>query len=245
MRRIFPTSDPDPIDDATLIDLYAPPDRSRPGLRVNFVTSIDGAVTVAGYSEGLSSPADKRVFDLLRMVCDALMVAAGTLRHEGYGAIVLDERARAWRRAHGLAEHMPLVAVSRSLGLGAALPALTEAPTRPYVVTCAASPPSVRRSLADVAEVIVCGDDEVDLAAARAELHERGLTQLLCEGGPQLLGSLTAADLVDDFCLTVSPLLAGAGPGRITAGPPSPAPRRLALRHILAEDDMLLLRYAR
>jgi riboflavin biosynthesis pyrimidine reductase len=245
VHRIFPDPDPTPLGDAALTDLYAPPDRSRPSLRVNFVTSLDGAVALKGYSEGLSSPADKRVFDLLRMVCDALIVAAGTLRHEGYGAIVLDERARAWRREHGIAEHMPLVAVSRSLNLGPALAALTEAPTRPYVITCAASPPSVRAALAEVAEVIVCGDTEVDLVAARAELHERGLAQLLCEGGPQLLGGLTAAGLVDDFCLTLSPLLTGAGAGRITAGPPSPQPHRLGLRHVLGEDDMLLLRYAR
>jgi riboflavin biosynthesis pyrimidine reductase len=245
VHRIFPDPDPAPLDDAALTALYAPEDRSRRSLRVNFVTSLDGAVTLEGFSEGLSGPADKRVFDLLRMVCDALIVAAGTLRHEGYGAITLDEPARQWRRRHGLAEHLPLVVVSRALALGPALPALTEAPTRPYVITCASAPPGARAALAEVAEVIVCGDTDVDLAAARAELHDRGLTQLLSEGGPQLLGGLTAADLVDDFCLTLSPLLTGAGAGRITAGPLSAAPRRLGLRHILGSDDMLLLRYAR
>jgi riboflavin biosynthesis pyrimidine reductase len=245
VHRIFPDPDPTPLDDSALINLYAPSEESRRSLRVNFVTSLDGAVTLEGYSEGLSSPADKRVFDLLRMLCDALIVAAGTLRHEGYGAITLDERRREWRRRHGLAEHLPLVVVSRTLALGPALAALTEAPIRPYVVTCAAAPPAERAALAEVAEVIVCGDSEVDLAAARAQLHERGLAQLLCEGGPHLLGGLTAADLVDDFCLTLSPLLAGAGAGRIAAGPPSPQPRRLGLCHVLSEDDMLLLRYAR
>jgi riboflavin biosynthesis pyrimidine reductase len=245
VHRIFPDPDPTPLDDPALIDLYAPPDRSRPTLRVNFVTSLDGAVTLEGFSEGLSSPADKRVFHLLRMLSDAVVVAAGTLRHESYGAVVLNEERRVWRRRQGLAEHVPLVAVSRTLALGAALPALTEAPARPYVITCASAPPAARKALADVAEVIVCGDDDVDLAAARAELHERGLTQLLSEGGPQLLGGLTAADLVDDFCLTLSPLLTGAGAGRITAGPPSPGPRRLGLRHVLGSDDMLFLRYAR
>ncbi|HEV7898076.1 MAG TPA: pyrimidine reductase family protein [Planosporangium sp.] len=245
MHRIFPDPDPTPLDDSALIDLYAPADRSGRSLRVNFVTSLDGAVTLEGYSEGLSSPPDKRVFDVLRMLSDALIVAAGTLRHEGYGPVTLDERARQWRRRHSLAEHLPLVVVSRTLALGPALAALTGAPTRPYVITCASAPPATRKALAQVAEVIVCGDTDVDLATARAELHERGLARLLCEGGPQLLGGLTAADLIDDFCLTVSPLLTGPGAGRITEGPPSPQPRRLVLRHILREDDMLLLRYAR
>ncbi|MGW4297839.1 dihydrofolate reductase family protein, partial [Micromonospora chersina] len=84
-----------------------------------------------------------------------------------------------------------------------------------------------------------------DLAAGLAELRRRGLGQLLCEGGPHLFGALTAADLVDELCLTVAPLLAGAGPGRITAGDASP-PRHLPLRHVLAAaDGVLMLRYAR
>ena len=51
-----------------------------------------------------------------------------------------------------------------------------------------------------------------------------GWPQVLCEGGPHLFGALTAAGLVDELCLTVSPLLAGPGAGRIAAGPATPAP---------------------
>jgi riboflavin biosynthesis pyrimidine reductase len=99
--------------------------------------------------------------------------------------------------------------------------------------------------LTDVADLVRCGADRVDLGAGLAELRRRGLDQLLCEGGPHLFGALTAADLVDELCLTVAPLLAGAGPGRITAGDAG-APRRLPLRHVLAAGDgTLMLRYAR
>jgi riboflavin biosynthesis pyrimidine reductase len=233
VRLIFPGADPAPLDDDTLAALYAPADPGRPALRANFVSSLDGAVTVDGYSEGLSGPADKRVFGVLRSVCDALMVAAGTLRHEGYGPVRV-------RRPDG---PPPLVVVSRSLDLDPGLPALAEAPVRPYVVTCAAAPPSARKALSGVAEVLVHGDTDVDLAAAVADLHGRGLRQVLCEGGPHLVGSLIAADLVDELCLTLSPLLVGAGPGRMSAGPPTPMPRRLRLRHVLADDDALFLRY--
>jgi riboflavin biosynthesis pyrimidine reductase len=94
--------------------------------------------------------------------------------------------------------------------------------------------------------IAVGGDGTVDLRAAVAGLHERGLRHILCEGGPHLLGSLTAAGLVDEVCLTISPLLTGPGAGRITAGLPlADGPHRYALRHALAAEDMLLLRYAR
>ncbi|WP_433391898.1 pyrimidine reductase family protein [Micromonospora sp. KLBMP9576] len=239
--RIWPAPPSSPLDDAALTALYGRPD--RPGLRMNFVTSLDGAVSVDGYSAGLSGQPDKRVFGLLRMLCDALVVAAGTLRHEGYGAVRLDARRRAWRREHGLPEFPTLVVVSGSLDLDPAQAAFADAPVRPVVLTRADAPAPA--GLAEVAEVVRCGTGRVDLTAGLAELRRRGLAHLLCEGGPQLFGTLAAADLVDELCLTVAPLLAGAGPGRIVAGEPSP-PRRLPLRHVLAAGDgTLLLRYAR
>ncbi|WP_319464206.1 pyrimidine reductase family protein [Micromonospora sp. RTP1Z1] len=240
ISRLWPAPASGPLDDAELAALYGRAD--HPHLRVNFVSSVDGAVALDGYSAGLSGEPDKRVFGLLRMLCDALVVAAGTLRHEGYRAVRLDEGRRAWRREHGLAEYPTLVVVSGSLDLDPGQAAFADAPVRPVVLTSAAAeaPPG----LTDVADVVRCGADRVDLAAGLAELRHRGLGQLLCEGGPHLFGALTAADLVDELCLTVAPLLAGAGPGRITAGDASP-PRRLPLRHVLAADDgVLMLRYA-
>lgn len=245
MQRLWP--DPDPateLDDAALTRLYEPP-RDRPWLRVNFVSSLDGAVTLGGHSEGLSGPADKRVFGLLRMLCDALLVGAGTLRNEGYRAVRLDPARRSWRREHGLAEYPLLVVVSGALALDPASPALAQAPVRPVVLTHGGSPAAARAALAPVADVVVCGESAVDLAIGMDELHTRGYRHVLCEGGPQVLGTLTGADLVDEMCLTLTALLAGPGPGRITAGLVTPRPRHLGLRHVLADGDMLLLRYAR
>lgn len=241
ITALWPTPSPVPLDDAALAARYGRTD--RPHLRVNFVTSVDGAVTVDGYSAGLSGEPDKRVFGLLRMLCDGLVVAGGTMRHERYRPIRLDERRRAWRREHGLPQYPTLVVVSGSLNLDPAQAAFVDAPVRPVVLTHAAAtaPPG----LAEVADVVECGDDRVDLTAGLAELRRRGLGQLLCEGGPHLFGALTAADLVDEVCLTLAPLLAGPGPGRITAGKPSPV-RHLPLRHVLAAaDGGLLLRYTR
>ncbi|XTZ16441.1 pyrimidine reductase family protein [Micromonospora echinospora] len=241
IHRAWPGPVSGPLDDDTLTALYGRGDRPR--LRVNFVTSIDGAVALDDYSAGLSGEPDKRVFGLLRMLCDALVVAAGTLRHEGYRAVRLDETRRAWRRAHGLAAYPTLVVVSGSLRLDPAQAALADAPVRPVVLTT--DDATAPAGLTEVADLVRCGTGRVDLAAGLAELRRRGLDHLLCEGGPQLFGALTAADLVDEVCLTVAPLLAGPGAGRITAGSAGPA-RDLPLRHVLATDDgVLMLRHAR
>jgi riboflavin biosynthesis pyrimidine reductase len=239
--RLWPDPDPTPIDDEALTALYEQP---GPGVRVNFVTSTDGAVEVAGRSRGLQNPPDTRVFGLLRQFPDALLVGAGTLRQEGYGPVTLDATRRAWRTARGLDPYPRLVVVSRRLDLDPTHRALLEAPVRPVLLTCASSPPDLRTSLGTVADVLVYGDDDVDLAAGLAALERRGMTRVLSEGGPHLFGALTAADLVDELCLTVSPLLAGAGAGRITAGVPGGV-RNLTIGHILYAEDAILLRYAR
>ena len=46
---------------------------------------------------------------------------------------------------------------------------------------------------------------------------------MLAEGGPTLNGQLAAAGLLDELCLTVSPLLAGGDAKRVLAGPALPS----------------------
>ena len=248
MRLLLPRpaddSSADELGPDDVVALYAPPDRTTPRVRVNFVASLDGAVTVDGFSEGLSSPADKQVFGILRGGCDALLVGAGTLRHEGYGPVRLDAARRERRRAAGLPEVPVLVVVSGRLDLSPGHPALAEAPVRPIVLTHAASPADRQTALSEVADVLICGETEVDLGAALGVLAERGLTQVLSEGGPYVLGGLEAADRVDELCLTVAPVLAGPGAGRITAGVPSAA-HRMRLAHVAEDDGDLFLRYVR
>jgi riboflavin-specific deaminase-like protein len=225
---------------AYLPHLY--PRNPDPTLRVNFIASADGAVAVDGLSAGLQGPGDKEIFDTLRTGCDALIVAAGTVRAENYDALRLTGEARAWRRGAGLPEFPLMVIVSGSLDLDPDQLIFSDAPRRPIVITHRAARPAPE--LAARAEIVALGDEHVDLAAMVTALHERGATQLLCEGGPGLLGSMIAADLVDELCLTVAPLLVGGAAGRIAHGPAGPG-RRMGLRHVLTREDMLFLRYAR
>lgn len=248
MRRLWPVPPLD-LDDASLLAMYEPALRAEPWLRVNFVASADGAVELDGYSEGLSSAADRAIFKILRMCCDALLVGAGTLTHEGYRPLRLDEERRAWRRAVGLPEYPVLVVVSGALSVPPEHPALADAPVRPIVVTHDQSPIDRRKALSEVSDVMVCSRvgaaDAVDLTAVRDQLTGRGLAQLLCEGGPHLFGGLAAADLVDELCLTMSPLLTGPGADRIIAGPATATVRRLRLAHVITEADNVMLRYTR
>jgi riboflavin biosynthesis pyrimidine reductase len=110
------------------------------------------------------------------------------------------------------------------------------------VITSADSDDDLRAEAAKVADVIVAGEEAVDLGQALDALADRGLGRVLCEGGPHLLGDLAQAGLVDEFCLSLSPTLAGPGAGRVIAGPLGPA-RPMTLKHVLADGDFLFCRY--
>lgn len=233
------------LSDEELIGVYEVEDRSAPHLRANFVSSLDGAVEIDGKSKALSSDSDSRVFSMVRRLADVVLVGAGTIRDEGYNPLRLSKAAREWRTAAGLAENPTLAIVSSRLELSPVNPVFQSA-VRPIVVTHEASPADRREALEEVADLIVLGATQVDLQAVVEELAAREMPQVLCEGGPHLLGSLTAADLVDELCLALAPLLAGPGSGRITAGAPTTLTRRMKLRSTLtATDDYLFFRYTR
>jgi riboflavin biosynthesis pyrimidine reductase len=247
VRLLFPAASPsasptDDLDDAALARLYGYP--GRPWLRANMVMSADGAATLDDRSAGLSSAADRHLFALLRGLADVILAGAGTARAEGYKPVRPRE---VWGGLRADRSPTPPIAiVSRALDLDPGVPLFTAAPpdARTIVITCAASPATRREALAPHADVIVAGHTVVDLSAAVTALHERGLGRVLCEGGPHLLAELTAAGLLDELDLTVSPLLAGPGAIRITAGTRF-TPDHLRLAHVLHEEGTLFCRYTR
>jgi len=234
---VWPGSSENLSDDELIESLAV----SHPTVRVNFVSSIDGSATHEGKSGGLSGPADKRHFELLRRVTDVVLVGAGTVRDEGYGPMRVSDSSAAWRVSHGMPEHPVFAIVTGDLDLDPASRIFTEAPVRPIVITTTRADTA---AFASVADVIAVGGKLVDLPAALDAIRKAGHAQVLCEGGPSLFGSFLAADLVDELCLTVSPTLeAGDGP-RIAHGE-MPRARDMRLGHILRSGDALLLRYVR
>jgi riboflavin biosynthesis pyrimidine reductase len=118
------------------------------------------------------------------------------------------------------------------------------ADNRPLVVTCGSSPAQLRAEVSERADVLVCGDDDIDYTAVRHALGTRGLTRVLCEGGPRILARILAAGELDELCITLSPRTVGPAGGRIVDGDEWPdGPRSLELHSMLEEDGALFLRY--
>ena len=191
-----------------------------------------------------SGATDRALMQVLRAMADVVVVGAGTVRAEGYGGLRVDADDVEWRRSRGLADQPALAVVSGGLHLDPGDPVFAEAVRRPVLVTTDAAADARGALFASVATVLPCGPDAVDLGAMLDAFASRGLTQVLCEGGPHLFGTFVEADVVDELCLSLSPLLVAGHAGRIAVSAHEHA-RAMRLVHALLAGELLLLRYAR
>jgi riboflavin biosynthesis pyrimidine reductase len=202
--------------------LYAAP--TTPWLRVNMVSTLDGAVTgESGRSGAISNDVDRRIFELLRELADVVVVGAGTARIEGYRPADL-----------------PVVVVSRSGRVPEKLRGVE--PGRVILATCQHAPElDAARRLLPPGDLLLLGSHRVDLRALRQRLEERGFKHLLCEGGPHLLRDLLDQGVVDELDATVVPRVVSGLHPRVTNGPPIDVPLRL--KTLLEERGTLLGRW--
>jgi riboflavin biosynthesis pyrimidine reductase len=209
------------LDDDALRAAYAPP--LLPWLRLNFVSTVDGAATGSdGVSGSINNEADQRVFGALREQADVVIAGAGTIRDEGYRP-----------------NPKPLVVVTRS---GSIPPTLLEGDTGQVYVATGASAPGLAEARSVLGDrVLVLGDDAPDPVALRSSLVGLGFASLLCEGGPHLARDLLAAGVVDELCCTLVPTLVAGDAPRITVGDAVDVP--LALHSLLEADGTLLGRW--
>lgn len=234
----------------TLADLESFYATGTPWLRADFVAAVDGAAEIGGRSAPLGSPADLEAFVVQRSLSDAVVAGASTARVEDYGPIWLRPELRDHRAERGQPPLPALVVVSGTARLDPKARMFVERradqpePPPTVVVTCGAADKLRVDALRQVATVLVCGDDAVDLTAAVDQLRRLGYGRMVCEGGPTLFSGLLEAGMVDELCVTRAPLLAGPGHRTMAgSGPALPSPVRLDLTALAIADGALFARY--
>lgn len=184
-------------------------------MRAMMITSLDGvAAGPDGQSGSLGGAADRALLSDLRATADVVLVGRATAQVEGYRPVRLPDPD--WRQP-GQQPRARLAVVTGG-GLDPGMAAFADGAAPPLVVTSEAG----ARALPWVPpeDLVVAGADRVDLTVAVAGLARIGLGRIVCEGGPGLLGSLLRGRLVDEICLTLSPMTVGGGPGLVTGGVP-------------------------
>ncbi len=211
----------------------------RPYVPLNMVSSLDGKATLDWRTKGLSTETDRQLFHHLRTQVDAVMVGAGTVRAERYGALVKSDELRAKREREGLEPDPLAVIVSARLDLPPDLPLLQAPGQRVAIVT--ASDAELPSAPATVEYLRVGADLPLALARLRTD---HGVRSLLCEGGPTLNAHLLSAGLVDELWLTLNPkLIGGQAALTIVAGRELVDPAELELAGVASGDGDLFTRW--
>lgn len=166
---------------------------------LNMAASLDGRVAgPKGQPVRLSSPEDHARVHALRADSDAVLLGIGTILSDDPRLtartdppperqplrVVLDSRARTPPSAHVLDGQAATLILTGADGLGPI----------------------------EGAEIVQAGDGRVDPARAMEILEQRGVQQLLVEGGPSVARSLLGAGVIDTFHLYIAPRTLGDGP---------------------------------
>ncbi|MBI4899594.1 MAG: dihydrofolate reductase family protein [Actinobacteria bacterium] len=240
LRRRIPSGDP--LGSSELLEWLG----TDLGVRANMVASVDGRATVNGRVGHLTGPADQLLLVALRAWCDVLLVGAGTVRAEGYGAIDLPEELQELRVQRGQAPRPVLAVLIGRHDLDPALPVFSETgpDTRPWLISAAGSDTSRPDRNAHILEVSAGEDGRPSVREALQTLRGAGLGRVLSEGGPTILGHLLGQGLVNELFLTVSPQVVGGDGLRIVHVPEYQNPVELTLSDVLGGAHEVFLRYA-
>jgi len=208
----------------------------RPFTFGNLAISVDGRISTADRAlHGFGGPEDRDLMEELRSRADAVMIGAATVRDENPRLQVSAPRWRQARLDAGRPVQPRGIVVSRSLDFPWRDRSLfTQSDSRPLVITATGHPAGRLADLQQFADVLAVSTTEssLHLAEAMQQLAGMGIGQLLLEGGGELNFAMLAEGLVDEFYLTLCPLVFGGktSPGAFSGlGFPGRAPVPLEL----------------
>jgi diaminohydroxyphosphoribosylaminopyrimidine deaminase/5-amino-6-(5-phosphoribosylamino)uracil reductase len=187
----------------------------RPRVTLKAAASLDGKVAAPdGTSQWITGPAARQDAHRLRAEADAVCVGAGT---------ALADDPRLTVRLPGWSGRQPLRVLVDAAGRVGTGGHLFDGEAETLVATTPAAPSSaVDAWKAAGAEVLMCepAGRAVDLHDLTRDLGERGVLELLVEGGPRLQASLWAAGLADRLVWYLAPLAIGGegAPGLLGSG---------------------------
>lgn len=202
-----PVLDQDPAAlDALWHALDPEPSLPAPRIRAVMISTLDGTATMDGRSGGLSTPADKLLYDAMRARADLVLVGSRTALTEGYGPAAISE---VWR---GRREGPPptVLLLTRSLSDQVIAHCAAAGPGLGIIAANAADPDRIRAAR-DCGVPVHVLDPGPPGVAVRALMTRLGATEVDLEGGPEVLGSLLTTGGVDELVLTLTPEVAVGG----------------------------------
>ena len=213
---------------------------------VNAAQSVDGKLSTRRREQlRISGAEDFDRVDRIRAAADAVLVGVGTVLADD-PHLTLDESDRRVERLRNGRPGDPARVVLDSTGRTPTDARILDDAATTYVIVSEAAAAERREALTDAgAEVLVAGEERVDVADAVGALADRGVDRLMVEGGGEVLFSCFEAGVVDELHVYVGSLVGGGrdaptladGEGFVDGFP------RLRLTDVERLDDGVVLSY--
>lgn len=182
---------------AWLTSIYHRPEKSY--VRLNMITSLTGSASGSdGTSETLTSPVDRAILGTIRGDADVVLVGAQTVRQEGY---VIPRATR-----------LAIVTTTGDLQ-GHRLDA--EGSGRVFLLCPAEHAARVRVNAEALGATVIvidhragdAADHTLDPGDILSALAAHDMRRVVVEGGPSLAGQFAAAGAIDEYCVSVAPVI--------------------------------------
>ena len=163
--------------------------------------TLDGKIATRTGSSEISGPEDLKRVHQIRKENEAIMVGINTI-------LVDDPRLTVHKISSTISDNPVRVVVDSKARTPPDARIMSEDAPTIIAVSKKALPENVE-NLKKKAEVIVCGEDKVDLVDLMEKLKIKGINSLMLEGGATLNFSMLENGLVDEVRVCIAPMIAG------------------------------------
>ena len=175
--------------------------KKRPFFTLKLGLSLDGRIADASHSSRwITGSHAREVVQAMRRASDAILVGAGTVRHDNPSLWPRPDKQRnPWR-----------VVVAGTASLPTQSQLFTDAhASRTLVAAPRGWAPVCARKLRKLGVTVLELPPRRVLPALASELEKLGILRVFCEGGGGLAGNLLKTGMVDELCVFISPMLIG------------------------------------
>jgi 2,5-diamino-6-(ribosylamino)-4(3H)-pyrimidinone 5'-phosphate reductase len=182
----------------------------RPYVVVNVAMSADGKISTRERRQvKISGVQDFERVDRLKAGADAVMVGIGTVLADDPSLTVKSEECRTYRLGRGVDEHPVRIVVDSAGRIPLEASILHKGAGKRIIAVSGRADPTKIAELHRYADVIIAGEDEVDLAFMMDKLGEMGIRRVMVEGGGTLIAGLVHAGLVNEIYTFIGNMIIG------------------------------------
>lgn len=183
---------------------------NRPFIFLNAAVSADGKISTKERKQvKISGDSDFERVDELKKESDGVMVGIGTVLADDPSLTIKSENRKKYRKNNGFDENPTRIVVDSNGRTPIDADIFKKGEGKRVIAVSKCAPEEKIKILEEKADVIVAGNDKVDLKILVEKLKDMRIEKLMVEGGSNLNWSLLSLKLVDEIHAFIGNIIIG------------------------------------